>query len=74
MAKHATYFEPKVYTWFVDETPIKIKHKGCTESTGDPTIPQLNRSVMLYRAALRRQLEAGVQVETIKKSKRWYHG
>ena len=72
VAQSAQYFEPKVYTWFVSAEPIKIRHKGCSDSTGDPKVPQLNRSVIQYRMALRRQLEAGVMVETVKKSKRWY--
>ena len=71
IAQYAQYFEPKVYTWFVEKEPIKIKHKGCSDSGGDPTKPQVNRSVILYRMALRRQLEAGVEIETVKKSKRW---
>jgi len=70
-AQTAIYYEPKVYSWFVTDEPIKIRHKGCSDSTGDPTIPQTNRSVLLYRTALRRQLESGVEIKTVKRSKRW---
>jgi len=70
-ATSAAYYEPKVYTWFLNETPIKIKHKGCSESTGNPRKPQTNRSVILYRAALRRKLTAGTMIKTIKRSKKW---
>ena len=70
-ADAATYYEPKVYTWKQGETSIKIKHKGCSMSTGDPTVPQRHESVVQYRTGIRRGIEAGVAIETTKRSKRW---
>lgn len=74
-AAKATYYEPKVYTW-VNENgcAIKIKHKGCNRSDGDPTKEQTNDSVVQYRMAVRRDLDAGSLIQTIKKSKRHYKG
>lgn len=68
----AVYWERKAYSWFdVEGRRIKTKHKGVSESDGDLTKPQLNVSVRKYRTAIRRNLEAGVEVRTVKISRRW---
>ena len=68
----AVYFERKAYTWFDSKgNRLKVKHKGVSESDGDLTKPQKNVSVRKYKMAKRRGLEAGVEVITIKKSKKW---
>jgi len=74
MVPAAVYFERKAYSWFdAKGKRIKIKHKGVNESDGDLRKPQLNVSVRKYRTAIRRNLEAGVEVRTVKISKRWGH-
>ena len=67
----AVYFERKAYTWTQDGKKVKIKHKGVSESDGDLRKPQTNVSVRKYKTAKRRGLEAGVEVRTVKKSKKW---
>lgn len=69
----AIYWERKAYTWFGhDGKPIKIKHKGVSESDGDLTKEQMNRSVMKYKTALRRNTKSGVEVKTPKRSKKYF--
>ena len=68
----AVYYERKAYTWKDRQgNPLKVKHKGVSESDGDLTKPQKNVSVRKYKMAKRRGLEAGVEVVTMKKSKKW---
>tara|TARA_R100001460_G_scaffold35891_3_gene68988 strand:- start:2966 stop:4861 length:1896 start_codon:yes stop_codon:yes gene_type:complete len=68
----AIYWERKAYSWFDQAGKrIKTKHKGVSESDGDLRKPQLNISVRKYRSAIRRNLEAGVEVRTVKVSRRW---
>jgi len=70
----AIYYERKAYSWFDEKgKPFKIKHKGVSESDGDLTKAQFNKSVRKYKTAKRRGLEAGVEVITEKRSKRWYN-
>tara|TARA_R110002012_G_scaffold49870_3_gene129144 strand:- start:209 stop:2035 length:1827 start_codon:yes stop_codon:yes gene_type:complete len=71
----AIYWERKAYVWFAPNgAKIKIKHKGVSDSDGDLTKVQTNRSVVQYRTAMRRQLESGYELKTDKKSKRYYNG
>ena len=67
----AIYYERKAYTWTHKGAKVKIKHKGVSRSDGDLTKPQTNISVRKYKTAKRRGLESGVEVETVKKSKKW---
>ena len=69
----AVYWERKAYTWFGhDGKPIKIKHKGVSDSDGDLTKEQTNRSVIKYKTALRRNIKSGIEVKTPKRSKKYY--
>lgn len=70
----AIYYERKAYTWYDEKgKPFKIKHKGVSESDGDLTKAQFNKSVMKYKMAKRRGMESGVEVITEKRSKKWYN-
>ena len=70
----AIYYERKAYTWKDrNGRRIKIKHKGVSKSDGDLTKAQTNVSVRKYKTAKRRGLEAGVEVHTVKKSKKWFN-
>ena len=70
----AIYYERKAYTWKDrNGRRIKIKHKGVSKSDGDLTKAQTNISVRKYKTAKRRGLEAGVEVHTVKKSKKWFN-
>lgn len=70
----AIYYERKAYTWKDEKgRRIKIKHKGVSESDGDLTKAQFNKSVRKYKTAKRRGLEAGVEVVTEKRSKKWFN-
>ena len=71
----AKYWERKAYVWMLDNgKKIKIKHKGVSDSDGDLTKEQVNRSVINYRTALRRGLESGYEMKTVKRSRKWYNG
>lgn len=71
----AVYWERKAYVWWDDRgRKVKVKHKGCSESDGDLTKPQVNRSVRQYRSALRQKKESGYEIRTEKRSKRWCNG
>lgn len=68
----ARYWERKAYLWLDHEgESLKVKHKGANQSNGDLTTPQRNVSVQKYRSAKRLGIQAGVQVETVKKSRKW---
>jgi len=69
----AIYWERKAYTWFGhDGKPIKIKHKGVSESDGDLTKEQQNRNVLKYKSALRQRKDAGFEVKTNKRSRTYF--
>jgi hypothetical protein len=69
----AIYWERKAYVWYNSKgNPIKIKHKGVSESTGDLTKEQVNISVIQPRTAMRRGLQSGYENVVPKRSSRYY--
>lgn len=71
----AKYWERKAYVWYGDNgEELKIKHKGVSDSDGDLTKAQFNRSVIQPRTAKRRGLESGYEIIVEKRSKKWYNG